>query len=155
MDDFPARCLAEVHRLHDVLRDWLRGTVPRSVDGFAPFATALADPCRVVSPLGTITFRDDLLVEFEGIHGALADHAESFDIRVENAAMLDVRSDRALVTYEEWHDLEGESSARLTTALFVVAPTAPLGVAWSHIHETWLPGRAPAAGERFPIQATG
>ena len=58
--------------------------------------------------------------------------------------------DRALVMYEEWHSLKGEESARLSTVLFEKRAGAPNGVAWLHVHETWLPGHAPAAGERYP-----
>ncbi|WP_298976406.1 hypothetical protein [uncultured Roseobacter sp.] len=152
MDDFAERCVQEAHRLHVVLQDWLRGTLPRTAEGFAPFADALADPCRVVSPLGTITERAELLTEFEAIHGVLAAQGNAFVIRVENALVLRQWGDHALVSYEEWHDLGDESSARLSTALYTADENAPLGVAWSHIHETWLPGRAPVAGERFPVE---
>ncbi|MEO0503435.1 MAG: hypothetical protein AAFZ14_08920 [Pseudomonadota bacterium] len=150
MDEFARACVDEAHRLHVILQDWLRGTVPRTPAGFAPFADALADPCRVVSPLGTITERAALLSEFEAIHGVLSAHGEAFVIRVENAVVLRQWEDHALVSYEEWHDLDGDSSARLSTVLYTADTSAPLGVAWSFIHETWLPGLAPVAGERFP-----
>lgn len=150
MDDFAKRCLEEAHRLHVFLQDWLRGTLQRSPEGFAPFADALANPCRVVSPLGTVTERAELLTEFEAAHGALAAHGQAFKIRVENAKILQAWDDHALVSYEEWHDLEGSRSARLSTVLYIADHKAPLGVSWSHVHETWLPGLAPVAGERFP-----
>ncbi|MEM6340495.1 MAG: hypothetical protein AAF729_05065 [Pseudomonadota bacterium] len=150
MDKFADACIEEAHRLHVVLQDWLRGTLPRTPEGFAPFADALADPCRVVSPLGTVTERADLLTEFEAIHGVLSAHGEDFVIRVENATVLRRWDDHALVSYEEWHDLDGESSARVSTVLYTVEDAGPLGVTWSYVHETWLPGLAPVAGERFP-----
>ncbi|MDW3221547.1 MAG: hypothetical protein R8G34_01435 [Paracoccaceae bacterium] len=153
MDDFAQRCVQETHRLHQVLQDWLCGTLPATSQGFAPFANALGDPCRVVSPLGTVTERAALLKEFRSIHGVLARQGETFAIRVENVAILQAWRDCALISYEEWHDLGAEQSARISTALFCVKDDAPLGVAWSHIHETWLPGRAPDAGERFPVAA--
>ncbi|MEO9652115.1 MAG: hypothetical protein ABJ360_18560 [Roseobacter sp.] len=153
MDKFVATCLAETHRLHLFLQDWLRGTLPRTPKGFALFADALADPCQVVSPLGTITERTALLIEFEAAHGALAEHGTAFAIRIENPQVLQQWDDHALVQYEEWHDLKDDSSARLSTALFNSGENAPLGVVWSHVHETWLPGKAPVAGERFPMTA--
>lgn len=150
MDEFARACIEEAHRLHVVFQDWLRGTSPRTPEGFAPFADALADPCRVVSPLGTVTERPELLTEFEANHGVLSAQGEAFVIRVENAIVLRRWENQALVSYEEWHDLDGESSARLSTVLYTADNAAPLGVSWSFIHETWLPGLAPVAGERFP-----
>lgn len=155
MDRFATACVEEAHRLHGVLQDWLRGTLPRTPAGFAPFATALADPCRVISPLGTVTERAALLTEFEAIHGVLSAQGEAFVIRVENVAVLRRWEDHALVSYEEWHDLGADSSARLSSVLFTADDAAPLGVAWSFIHETWLPGLAPVAGERFPATPEG
>ncbi|WP_227268184.1 hypothetical protein [Roseobacter weihaiensis] len=152
MDDFAGRCVEEASRLHVFLQDWLRGTLPRTAQGFAPFADALADPCRVVSPLGTVTERAALLSEFEATHGVLAEQGDAFVIRVENTVVLQQWEDHALVSYEEWHDLGDQSSARLSTALYTADDAAPLGVAWSYIHETWLPDRAPLAGERFPME---
>ncbi|WP_299967576.1 hypothetical protein [uncultured Roseobacter sp.] len=152
MDDLARRCVQEADRLHVFLQDWLRGTLPRTSEGFAPFATALADPCRVISPLGTVAERAALLSEFESTHGALAEQGDTFVIRMENTVILQQWEDHALVSYEEWHDLGDQSSARLSTVLYTADRGAPLGVAWSYIHETWLPGRAPVAGERFPME---
>lgn len=151
MADIGELAVREAHRLHKVLEAWLCGDSLRTDAGFAPFADALADPCRVISPLGTVTERAALLTEFESIHGVLAEHSADFTIRVENTEILRAWDDHALIGYEEWHDLAGDRSARLSTALFITAPAAPLGVAWVHIHETWLPGFAPTAGERFPM----
>lgn len=151
MADIGALGVREAHRLHEVLEAWLCAKVPRTDSGFAPFASALADSCRVISPLGTVTERAALLTEFEGIYGVLATRSADFTIKVENAEVLRAWDDHALIGYEEWHDLAEDRSARRSTALFISAPDAPLGVAWAHIHETWLPGFAPTAGERFPI----
>ncbi|MEM7709876.1 MAG: hypothetical protein AAF264_03835 [Pseudomonadota bacterium] len=144
------RCIEEAIRLHVFLEGWLVGRLARTPETFAAFADALSDACEVISPLGSVTGRGDLLPEFEATHGVLADSADIFAIRVENARVLRAWPDHALVTYEEWHDLGNDTSARLSTALYLADPAAPLGVSWRHILETWLPGRAPKGGERFP-----
>lgn len=147
---FEARCLKETARLHDVLEAWLVGALERTPAAFAAFETALADPCTVVSPKGMRTERAALVTEFEGLHGVLAADRGRFAVRVRNARVEARLGDHAVLTYEEWHERGEDCSARLTTALMREGLAAPLGVAWAHIHETWLPGLAPRAGERFP-----
>jgi hypothetical protein len=148
-----AACDREVTDLHVFLQDWLTGTLPRDAAAFARFESVIGDGFLVISPLGTITDRSALLPEFEASHGALADRAADFRIWIENYRCLRIMGDRALVLYEEWHGLGDDTSARQTSALFERQPAAPNGVLWTHVHETWLPGRAPAAGERYPEPA--
>ena len=149
-----SQCEQEVRGFHAFLRDWLAGAVPRRAEAFARFSGALDGALEVVSPLGTVTGREALVEEFEGLHGALAGDADAFDIWIENFRCRRVVGDHAVVVYEEWHRRRGATSARLSTALFRREATAPGGVAWLHVHETWLPGRAPEGGERFPESAS-
>lgn len=148
-------CGQEVTDLHVFLQAWLDGTVTRDTAVFARFEQVIGDDFLVISPLGTLTDRAALLVEFEGSHGVLANQAADFRIWIENYRCVRTMGDRALVLYEEWHSLGSDTSARLTTALFERNPSAPNGVTWAHVHETWLPGRAPAAGERYPEPVAG
>ncbi|MEL6235503.1 MAG: hypothetical protein AAFR46_13960 [Pseudomonadota bacterium] len=143
-------CIAETERLHVVLEAWLVGAVPKTDAAFLPFSAALAPELEVISPNGTRTAHAALVEEFYGIHGALAEDRAIFSIRVENATAREIAPGLGLATYEEWHERGEELSARLTTVLMRAAPDAPGGVVWLHVHETWLPGRAPSAGERFP-----
>ena len=148
-------CGREVVDLHVFLQDWLTGSIPREASVFARFEQVMGEGVQVVSPRGTLTNRADLLVEFEASHGALAEQADDFRIWVENYRCVREMGDLALVMYEEWHQLGDDTSARLSTVLFERNPVAPNGVAWSHVHETWLPGQAPSAGERFPEPEAG
>lgn len=143
-------CEREAIELHDFLRDWLIGALPRTTEAFARFRDVMGEGLDVISPLGTTTARDPLLAEFESIHGQLSAKAGSFEIWIENFALKRHLGDTALCTYEEWHKLDGATSARLTTVLYGPKAGAPNGVAWLHVHETWLPGQAPEGGERFP-----
>ena len=147
------RCEQEVRGFHAFLRDWLAGAVARTAESFARFSGAMDDAVEVVSPLGTVTGRDALVSEFEGLHGRLAADADAFEIWIENFRCRRVMGDHAVVTYEEWHRRRSATSARLSTALFRRAETAPSGVMWLHVHETWLPGLAPEGGERFPEES--
>ena len=136
--------------LHVFLRDWLIGALPRTEVAFARFRDVMGEGLLVISPRGTVTSREPLLAEFEGIHGQLAAKGAAFEIWVENFQCLRLLDDKALCTYEEWHRLEDETSARLTTVLYGPKDGTPNGVEWLHVHETWLPGREPKGGERFP-----
>ena len=144
------RCEQEVRGFHAFLRDWLAGAVPRTAESFARFAGVMGDGLEVISPLGTVTGRDALVDEFESLHGQLAADADAFEIWIENFRCRWAEGDHAVVIYEEWHRRRGVESARLSTALFRRAEATPNGVMWLHVHETWLPGRAPEGGERFP-----
>ena len=147
------RCEREVRGFHAFLREWLVGAVPRKAEVFARFSGVLDDGLEVIGPRGTTTGRAALVDEFEGLHGQLAAAADAFEIWIENYRCRWAAGDHALVTYEEWHRRQGATSARLSTALFRRDAAAPCGVAWLHVHETWLPGLAPQAGERFPEEA--
>ncbi len=146
-------CEKEIVDLHDFLRDWLAGSLPRTPEAFERFRSAMGDGLQVISPRGSVTGLNDLLDEFEAAHGAMRHAGDGFRIWVENCRPLRTIGDHALLTYEEWHAVGEETSARLTTVLFGPREGAPNGVAWLHVHETWLPGQAPAAGERFPESA--
>ena len=140
----------EVREFHAFLRDWLAGAVPRTSETFARFSGVMGEGLEVIGPRGGVTGREALVEEFEGLHGELAADADAFEIRIENFRCRWAVGDHALVTYEEWHRRQGAESARLSTALFGRAEATPHDVAWLHVHETWLPGRAPEGGERFP-----
>ena len=101
---FRDRCLQETVRLHDFLKAWLVGALERTPEAFAAFETAPADPCSVVSPLGTRTEREALVVEFEGLHGVLAADRGRFAVRARNIRDEALFGDHAVLTYEEWHE---------------------------------------------------
>ena len=150
-----AQCEREAVELHDFLRDWLIGRLPRADEAFSRFKGVMGEDLLVISPRGTTTTRVPLLQEFESIHGQLAAKADAFEIWIENFELKRQLGDAVLFTYEEWHRLEGRTSARLSTVLYGARPDAPNGVEWLHVHETWLPGQEAEAGERFPAKENG
>jgi len=46
--------------------------------------------------------------------------------------------DLSLATYEEWQELERQTTARLSSMLFQGAQSTPNGLKWLHVHETWI-----------------
>jgi hypothetical protein len=152
--DLPARCAAEVVALHEFFEAWLSGRIDRTDDAFARFADALDPGFHIVSPSGEVRDRESITSGVESAHDA---HPDGFGIRIENVQTRDHvvaaadhgdgdAGDRCLLTYEEWQTNrggDGDETARLSTVLFREAPDAPGGVAWRHVHETWLPDAGP------------
>ncbi|MEM6762898.1 MAG: hypothetical protein AAF615_08475 [Pseudomonadota bacterium] len=147
---FEDDCANEAVRLHEVLEDWLIGRPPRTAEAFHAFSSVIGKDFVVISPKGTVTEYAPLLEEFESLHGQLAHKEGAFRISVKNFRPVRQLGEALCATYEEWHELDGKTSARLSTAIFGPREGLPHGAEWLHIHETWLPGLAPTAGERFP-----
>ena len=141
MDDSFA---AEIGDLHRVLEDWLGGVAPRTADAYRGFSDAIADDFIIIAPDGSVTARDPVVARIEALHGIHAGPQNSFRIRIENCALRIDNGPYCLGTYEEWQDLAGRTTARLSTVLFRRRAGARNGLEWVHLHETWLPGHAPA-----------
>jgi hypothetical protein len=134
--DLPAAVLAEIDGLHRFFVDWFLGRRTNDAAGFARCADALAADFVQIDPGGRERPRQALLEALQAAHGCYGELA--FDIRIERAQVRIVRADLALATYEEWQQFADRLSARRSTALFAASPAAPLGVAWLHLHETWM-----------------
>jgi hypothetical protein len=140
------RCIAEIHRLHVFFVDWLSGALADSDQVFARCAGALAEGFVLIGPHGQATGRAALVARLEGAHGVHGDADPPFAIRIDKPKLLRQWEDHALLTYEEWQDgASGTQGAtgRISTALFGRDNSAPNGVAWLHLHETWIDGHGP------------
>ncbi|MHA1538338.1 MAG: hypothetical protein ACTSUD_12335, partial [Alphaproteobacteria bacterium] len=128
--------------------DWLSGALANTAQAFARCAGALAEDFVLIGPHGQATSRKILLGQLESAHGAHANSDPAFAIRIEKPTLVHQWADQALFTYEEWQDgARGAKggTGRISTALFVRQPSAPTGVAWRHLHETWIDGHGPRA----------
>ena len=133
---------AEIERLHEFLAGWLGGGLPRTEAAFAGFAGVLAPEFVIISPTGEATEGIVLMAGLEAAHGAHA--GKAFAIRIENVRPRRAMGGLALLTYEEWQEIDGAIvNARLSSVLFERDEAAPNGIVWRHLHETWLPGHAP------------
>ena len=128
-------CRKEVNDLHQFFEDWVSGALPKTEESYARVQQALSDDFAIVGPDGRLTQRDPLL------NGLYAAHLgrPNFRIWIENYQLHPQLGELAIVTYEEWQEIEGEVTARLSTAVFQQDAAAPNGVRWLHVHETWLP----------------
>ncbi|MEQ8248725.1 MAG: hypothetical protein RID42_13700 [Alphaproteobacteria bacterium] len=134
-------CVGEVHRLHRVIADWTTGTIPDTDDGFAGFADAFAPTFEIVNPNGAREAATDVVPRFRLRHGERG--GRDFSIRITHEDVRPLSDDTALTVYQEhWFHGASEQSVILASAVLRLDKVRPGGVAWLHLHETWL--RAPS-----------
>ena len=129
------RCCDEVVQLHEFFEGWLGGGLANTEANFERLTAVMSPDFRIISPEGTVTDYESLLAGLRQGHNA----RPGFRLWVKQVEGRLLAPDLALVTYEEWQEIEGVMNARVSTAVFRQKPTAPNGVEWLHVHETWLP----------------
>jgi hypothetical protein len=142
-------CEAEVRELHEFLVEWMTGVLPRTPEAYERFTQVMADGIVISNPGGELTERASLIGALESAHGIQAEspnqgrgnngEPKDFRIWIENCQCRHQEGGLSLVTYEEWQQISGTVTGRLSTALFRRCNGTPNGVEWLHLHETWLP----------------
>ena len=135
------RLSSEVVELHQFFEDWFNGVLPPTDAAFERFSSVLADDFLIISPGGELTEREELLARLEAAHGIWRENRRPGRIWIENLVVRHQVGDQALVLYEEWQEIEGETRGRLSTALFERRDGLPNDVEWVHVHEVWLPNQ--------------
>ncbi len=132
MDSHPAT--REVIELHDFFQAWLTAALPETDDAFARFAGTAAPGFTLISPDGRQLDRATVTAWIREAYGSrpgsrlwTTDHA----IRYEDDRCV-------LATYLEWQTRDGVTTCRISSALFVADGSAPNGLLWQHVHESWL-----------------
>lgn len=128
------RAEKEVIALHDYFQQWFRGEIANDADNQARFTNSFDPLCELVSPSGNIDTFLALRQRFLAAHGKFPDAK----VWVSSFVPVNVMPDRILVKYKEWREIDGETNVRMTTCLFSKDDSAPNGVKWTYIHETWL-----------------
>ena len=127
-------CFQEVVDLHTFFQGWLGGVLPDDDAVFARFAAANDPAFTLISPDGSIADSVETSAWIRAAHGT----RRGFRLWTDAHRMHFQDGNIALVTYREWQMRDDATNVRLSTALFRIAPAAPNGVAWVHVHETWL-----------------
>jgi len=125
----------EIRELHQFFEDWFSAKLDKTRDVFSRFTNTVAEEFALISPGGTLTKREPLLKSLYAAHNT----RHNFRIWIENVQVRYQTGDIALVIYEEWQEVGGETTARQSSALFKSQSNTPNGIAWLHVHETWLP----------------
>jgi hypothetical protein len=128
------RCAREIEELHTFFVAWFTGTIPRTEANFARFTAAIAPDFALISPGGALLEHEDLVAWIRDAYGSRT----HFRIWIENFRLRRQLDGAAVVTYEEWQESDDGVTARLSTAVFLSDPSAPNGVRWLHVHETWM-----------------
>ena len=142
-----ALCSSEVVRLHQFFVDWFTGAIPKSDANFKRVSSALSSDFHIVSPRGHIQGRTDLLQGLVKSHGSHEKYGMIIEIK--NCRLISTTGNGKtfLMTYEEWQRMgpttNSQSTARIATVVFRKSKNGWNGLEWLHVHETWMPGKAP------------
>lgn len=132
MSGLAALAIREVHELHAFFVRWLG----QGAGDPARIGQALDAGFRMVTPDGCVLERDAVIA---GLASAAGRRGRDFGIVIEDASAMALGARHVLVAYVERQHGAGPTTARHSSALFRRSPDAPCGVAWLHLHETWIP----------------
>lgn len=135
-----SRCRDEIIQLHEFFERWYLGELADTDAEFERCSRALAPDFLWISPDGDIHEGGNVLPIIRQAHGS----RKSFRLWVEGPVCRMARDNLYLFTYEEWQQSEGTTTRRISSALLQSQPSAPNGVVWLHVHETWADPRTTA-----------
>lgn len=133
------RCEDEIVELHRFFERWFRGEIDDSPESFSRLSEVLSERFQMITPAGKRVERRQVLEGVRGRHGCHRDLHRPFEVRIDHVESRYRDAALALMTYEEWQQIEGETRGRASSALFHERDGTPCGVEWLHLHETWLP----------------
>jgi len=123
----------EVVALHAFFVAWFRGDEP--APDFASCENGLAKDFRMINPDGSAHERDDVV---RSLRAARGKSPPDFRIEVLDPAAIWTGEGCVLLEYTEQQYRDGRTTRRRSSALFLASPTAPRGLEWRHLHETWM-----------------
>jgi len=94
----------------------------------------LAPDFSIVGPHGVESDRETTMQMLRDGHA----HATHLSITTSGHRLLHQTEDIVAATYIEHHELTDRENKRLSTVVFVRAATAPNGLHWLRVHETWI-----------------
>lgn len=131
--DLIERAKAEVVNRHVFFVEWFTGRAPEAA--MQATARAFAPDMKMIEPDGGMIGREEITAMVEGARGK---RPVDFEIQVDLIEARQIGGDAALVIYDEHQVIDGVKSARRSTALFSADASAPEGVVWRQLQETWI-----------------
>jgi hypothetical protein len=124
----------EIIELHQFFQDWYNNQLAATNENFARCKNVLAPEFSIIFPNGDKVLCQPLLERLQKAHNS---HT-NMRIWIEDIQVLHQIGDLVLATYQEWQEINGEVSIRLSSVLFQKAQSTPNGLLWLHVHETWI-----------------
>ncbi len=122
----------EVRELHAFFERWFAGTAePAELDRL----DVLDDTFRMVGPDGRLQTVGEIRSATEKAYGRRSVRIEIRNVWVHPSAPVGM--------YEEWQTTDGEVTGRSSSAVMAIDRSAPNGLRWMHLQETWLPDARP------------
>ena len=124
----------EIIQLHEFFEAYFLGTVPE--DDLSRMDAALSPGFTHLGPHGAVTDRAGTIAAVRAGYA----HTQSLEITITEASVLAESDGLIVCRYVENHALTAGSNHRWSTAAFVPDDSAPNGLAWVTVHETWVEG---------------
>ena len=128
------RAGAEIVALHRFFMEWYDRKTAAGAD-FSLFERAMGTDMRMIPPSGAVLDRDQVIGHVRANRGAFDG---DFAIEIADIRPVWQGADAIVVAYVEKQERAGERTARRACALFVESPSAPHGVEWRYLQETWM-----------------
>lgn len=129
-----SRAGAEVVGLHRFFVDWFVAARADAVD-FSRFEDVMGEGLTMIAPSGQILDRDAVI---DHVRSSRATCDDGFAISIEDIRPGWQTEGAIVVLYVEAQLRGGKHSRRQSSAVFTTSSSAPNGVEWRHLHETWL-----------------
>ncbi|MEX2500325.1 MAG: hypothetical protein WD397_15770 [Wenzhouxiangellaceae bacterium] len=124
----------EVRELHRFFQDWYRGKLED--EAFQRFSGVMGEGFMIILPDARVLPRQTIV---DAVRSQKGSDAQA-ELWIENVRLVHSEAEFLVATYEEWQGRAGnDARGRLSTVVFTRDEDAPNGLAWRHVHETWLP----------------
>ncbi|MBM7047274.1 hypothetical protein [Rhizobium lusitanum] len=125
---------AEVLAFHRFFEEWYDAATAHGVD-FARCERTFGQAFHMIPPSGRLFSRAETI---ELIRANRATYRGDFTIEITDISAGFETADTIVLTYVEAQWRAGKHSRRQASALLTASSSAPDGVEWQHLHETWL-----------------
>jgi hypothetical protein len=128
------RARDEVVSLHEFFVAWYDKATADTTD-FDRFDKVIGPGMKMVPPSGDMLERDAVV---SYVRNNRATFHGDYAIEIADVQPAWEAEGVIVVTYVEKQQRRGVKTARRASALFVESSSAPNGVEWRHLHETWM-----------------
>ena len=128
-----AAAIREIEASHDFFVRWFLGTAEEAE--FALWLRTTHPEFRLTTPGGEML--DEPAIR-RWIAAAKGSVHERFEIAIEDPEVIHASDEAVLLIYVERQYRDGRTTRRQSMAFFLRDDSAPRGVVWRHLQETWL-----------------